>query len=112
AEQRLERTRLQVITAARMEYIEVLAAERSVALARQLRELAGKSAHVSEQRFKALDIPRVSLLQSQVESESAALAEEQAIQRKDAAWRRLAAATGLKENRPGALEDVFLRPLM
>ena len=63
---------------------EVLAAERSVALARQLRGFAAELVRVSELRLKALDIPRASLLQSQVESESAALLEQQATRRKSA----------------------------
>ncbi len=111
AEQRLEVARLQVLTTARIHYFEVLAAERAVALARQLRELAAQSVRVSEQRLKALDIPRVSLLQSQVENESTILLEEQATQRQDAARRRLATATGLSESQTLALDDALLRPL-
>lgn len=111
AEQRLQRARLQVITTSRQYYIELLAAERFVSLARQLSELAAQAVRVSEQRLKALDIPRVSLLQIQVESESTALLEEQANQRYDAAWRRLANATGLREAQSGVLEDVFQKPL-
>jgi len=111
AEQRLQRTRLQVMTTARQYYIELLAAERFVALARQLSELAAQAVRVSEQRLKALDIPRVSLLQSQVESESTALLEEQANQRYEAAWRRLVKITGLQDVQRDLMEDVFRKPL-
>jgi outer membrane protein, heavy metal efflux system len=111
AEQRVERTRLQVITTVRKYYFEALAAERAVILARQLSEIAGQSVLVSEQRLKALDVPKTALLQSQIESESAALVEQQANERHEAAWRRLASAIGMQNQRPAVLEDVLSRPL-
>src|SRR6185369_6042274 len=110
-EQRLARTQLQVITAVRKYYFEALAAERSVSLARQLSDIAEKSVQVSEQRLKALDIPKTALLQSQIESESASLLEQQANERREAAWRRLASIVGMPGDRPAALEDVLARPL-
>jgi cobalt-zinc-cadmium efflux system outer membrane protein len=111
AEQRLARTRLQLITTVRKYYFEALSAERSVTLARQLSDIAGQSVRVSEQRLKALDIPKTALLQSQIESESASLLEQQANERHEAAWRRLASIVGMPGDRPGALEDVLSRPL-
>lgn len=111
AEQRSERTRLQVVTTVRKYYFEALAAERSVTLARQLSDIAGKSVSVSEQRLKALDIPKTALLQSQIESESAALLEQQANERHEAAWRRLASVVGMPGDQPVSLEDVLARPL-
>jgi cobalt-zinc-cadmium efflux system outer membrane protein len=89
----------------------MLASERAVALARQLSDLAAESVRVSEQRLKALDIPRVSLLQSQVERESAALVEQQASERYAAAWRQLASAIGSSDSEPQVLEDTLTRPL-
>lgn len=111
AEQRLARTQLQVKTTVRKYYFEALAAERSVTLARQLTDIAGQSVRVSEQRLKALDIPRTALLQSQIESESASLLEQQANERHAAAWRRLASVIGTQRDQPAALEDVLSRPL-
>lgn len=111
AEQRVRRMRLQVILSVRLHYFECLAAERSVALARQLNEIAAQSVQVSELRLKALDIPRSSLLQSQIESESAALLEQQANLRREAAWKRLAVTIGVERRDPNKLEDVFQRPL-
>jgi cobalt-zinc-cadmium efflux system outer membrane protein len=111
AEQRLQRTQLQVLTTVRKYYFEALVAERSVALARQLSEIAGKSVTVSEQRLKALDIPKTAVLQSQIESESASLLEQQATERHDAAWRRLASVMGAPSDQPMSLEDVLARPL-
>ena len=88
-----------------------LAAQRAVALANQLVNIADESVRVSELRLKALDIPRVTLLQSQVERESTALLEVQATERRDAAWRRLAAAIGIGDPQPVALDDALVQPL-
>ena len=111
AEQRQQIARLQVLTTVRMQYFEMLAAGRSVTLARQLTEIARESVRVSEQRLKALEIPRSALLQSQIESESTALLEQQATERYGAAWRRLSAAIGVTDAQPVALDDAFARPL-
>jgi outer membrane protein, heavy metal efflux system len=111
AEQRLERTRLQVITTVRKYYFEALVAERAVTLARQLTDIAGQSVRVTEQRLKALDIPRTALLQSQIESESASLLEQQANERREAAWRRLATVIGRQNQPPAPMEDMLTRPL-
>jgi outer membrane protein, heavy metal efflux system len=111
AEQRVETARLQILTTVRMYYFDVLAAERSLELARQLNNIAGESVRVSELRLKAMDIPRVSLLQSQIERESTALLEQEAIERHGAAWRRLAAIIGVTDEKAPVLEDAFTRPL-
>jgi cobalt-zinc-cadmium efflux system outer membrane protein len=107
----MQQARLQVITTVRLAYYEALTAERAVTLARQLTEIAGESLRVSDQRLKALDIPRSSLLQSQIESESATLLEQQAEQRREAALRRLASVIGREDESPALLEDVLVRPL-
>lgn len=111
AEQRVEITRWQVVTTVRLSYFELLAAERSLTLARQLNEIASQSVSVSEKRLQAMDVPKTSLLQSQIESESAALLEQQATERVAAARRRLAAALGNQDVEFGSLEDVFARQL-
>ncbi len=111
AEQRVELTRWQVLTTARKSYFELLAAERALGLAHQLNEIAAQSVSVSERRLKAMDVPKTSLLQSQIESESAALLEQQANERVAAARRRLAAVIGSSEQASSPLEDVFTRPL-
>jgi cobalt-zinc-cadmium efflux system outer membrane protein len=111
AEQRLEIARLQVLTTVRIYYFEVLAAEREVELARQLRDIADQSVRVSELRLKALDVPRVALLQSQIERESSVLVEQQAAERLGAAWRRLGTAIGMDDLQPRPLDDAFARAL-
>jgi cobalt-zinc-cadmium efflux system outer membrane protein len=111
AEQRVEMARLQVLTTVRIYYFDVLAAERSLALARQLNSIAAESVRVSELRLKAMDIPRVSLLQSQIEQQSTVLLEQRSMERHEAAWRRLAAVIGVTDERPVVMEDAFTKPL-
>jgi cobalt-zinc-cadmium efflux system outer membrane protein len=111
AEQRLSRTQLKVVTTVRKMYVEALVAERAVTLSRQLSEIAGQSVTVSEQRLKALDVPKTALLQSQIESESASLVAQQANERHDAAWRRLAALLGVPDPKTMRLDDILSRPL-
>lgn len=111
AEQRAAIVRLQVLTTARVYYFEMLAAQRAVELANQLVTIADESVRASELRLKALDIPRVTVLQSQVEREATALLEVQATERRNAAWRRLAYVTGLGESQPAVLDDALDEPL-
>ena len=111
AEQRVELTRWQVVTTVRKYYFEALAAERAVTLAHQLNDIATQSMSVSERRLKAMDVPKTTLLQSQIESESAALVEQQATERYSAARRRLATTIGNQDQELPKLEDVFARPL-
>jgi cobalt-zinc-cadmium efflux system outer membrane protein len=111
AEQRLARTQMQVITTVRKLYVEALVADRSVTLAKQLSEIAGHSVTVSEQRLKALDVPKTALLQSQIENESASLVEQQANERHDAATRRLASVLGVQKPQAIQLDDILSRPL-
>src|SRR4029078_9126969 len=90
---------------------EELAADRAVTLAKQLSEIAGQSVTVSEQRLKALDVPKTALLQSQIESESASLLAQHATERHSAAWRRLAALLGVQDPNTMQLDDILSRPL-
>ena len=50
-------------------------------------------------------------MQSQIESESAALLQEQATNRREAAWRRLASLIGMDGEPLHSLEDTLLEPL-
>jgi len=102
---------MQVITTVRKLYVEALVADRSVTLAKQLSEIAGHSVTVSEQRLKALDVPKTALLQSQIENESASLVEQQANERHDAATRRLASVLGVQKPQAIQLDDILSRPL-
>jgi cobalt-zinc-cadmium efflux system outer membrane protein len=111
AEQRAETARLQVLTTVRVYYFEMLAAQRAVELANQLVNIAGESVRVSELLLKQLEIPRVTLLQSQVERESTALLEVQATERRDAAWRRLARVIGISDPHPVSMDDALNQPL-
>lgn len=111
AEQRLEKSRRQVVTTVRVYYYEALAAERSVALADILRQVAGQALQASELRLKALEGTQAAVLQSQVEAESTQLLVIDATNRRDAARRRLASITGRPESDAPPLEDIFASSL-
>jgi cobalt-zinc-cadmium efflux system outer membrane protein len=111
AEQRLERTRQQILTTVRMYYYELLAAERSVAFANQLQQVGAQALEASELRLKALEGTQASVLQSQVEADSAQLLLEQANNRRDAARRRLSLLLGISQGEPPPLEDTFTSKL-
>lgn len=110
-EQQVARTRLQVITTARVYYIEALAAERNLLLARQLETMGRQAVQVTELRLQAQEISRASLLQSEVEYQSVSLLVEQATNRHEAAWRRLTAIVGIPETSPQPLDDTLDDPL-
>jgi cobalt-zinc-cadmium efflux system outer membrane protein len=111
AEQRLERTRLQLVTTVRMYYYESLVAERSLAFAHQLEQVGSHALRASELRLQALEGTRAALLQSQVEFDSAVLLVDQATNRRDAARRRLASVTGVDGDVAPALDDTLGDPL-
>jgi cobalt-zinc-cadmium efflux system outer membrane protein len=111
AEQRLQQVQLQVTTTVRKYYFEAVAAERAVALTRQLSEIATQSVTASQRLLEQQDVPRTALLQSQIESESATLHQQQATERYAAARRRLAIILGTPDQEPAKLEDVLARPL-
>ena len=111
AEQRLARARLLVTTTVRTYYFETLVAERSEVLARQLVAMAGQAVKASELRLKAIEGTRADLLQSQIERDSAELIQNSAVNRHQAAWRRLASAIGRDPSAVQPLEDVLSRPL-
>lgn len=111
AEEHVEVTRWQVVTTVRLAYFELLGAERALSQAQRLHELAVEAVDVVERRLKAAEAPRTALLESQIESESTALAEQQATERVTAARRRLATMLGDNCVETAGLEDVFVRPL-
>ena len=107
AEERLERTRRQVVTTVRTYYYESLAAERAVALADILQQVATQALKSSELRLKALEGTQADVLQSQVQSDGAELLVIEATNRREAARRRLASVTGASKTSVPRLEDVF-----
>lgn len=107
AEQRFERTRNQVITSVRMYYYEALAAERAVALADILQQVATQALQASDIRLKALEGTQAAVLQSQVQSDSTQLLLIDATNRRDAARRRLASLLGTGESSAAGLQDTL-----
>jgi outer membrane protein, heavy metal efflux system len=111
AEQRLERARRQIVTTVRMYYYELLAAERSLALANQLQQVGSQALEASALRLKAQEGTQASVLQSRVEADSAQLLVEQATYRRDAARLRLNSVIGSESVSTRPLEDIFATSL-
>lgn len=111
AEQRLETTRLQVLTTTRLNYYEAVAASRALSLAQQLEASNAQAVKASELRLKAQEGSRASLLQSQVEYEAAAILAVQARRRLEAAKRRLAILVDREDAALPPLEDRLADPL-
>jgi cobalt-zinc-cadmium efflux system outer membrane protein len=111
AEQQREQIRLQLLTTTRVYYFEALAAERELSLARQLAAMGEQAMEASQLLLEAQEGSRASLLASQVEFESAALLVEQATNRKQAAWRRLASIMGMPDAARRPLDDTLSKPL-
>jgi outer membrane protein, heavy metal efflux system len=65
----------------------------------------------SERRLERQDVPITSLLQSQIELQSAEMQEQQAVERLAAARRKLGTVLGNGDAEPAKLEDVFARQL-
>jgi cobalt-zinc-cadmium efflux system outer membrane protein len=90
----LERTELQVRTSVRTAFIAALIAQQRVEQTGGLRRLAERSMQSAQAMLDAAEVSRISLLQSQVATERAQLAYENALAGEQAARRRLTAASG------------------
>jgi cobalt-zinc-cadmium efflux system outer membrane protein len=116
SEQQFEQMRLELLTTTRIYFFEAVAAQREQALARQLEAMASQAVKVSDLRFESEEGSKASLLQSQVELDTAALLVVQSTERRWAAWRRLASITGLAgadsaDRGPRRLDDALADPL-
>lgn len=94
-EEELATERLRVLTDARTAFYDTYLAQLEVELAEQLAEFSDKASETSRRLLEAEEGPRTDVLQAEIESQRAAAARRRAGQRLAAAWRRLAALTGL-----------------
>lgn len=107
AQLHLTATRMRVTTDTRIAYYRALAAERRVVLATELVEIGDSVARTSSELFQVGEIPRSTVLQSEVELQNAQLALRTAHNARLAAWRQLGALIGDPEIAPSPLEDVL-----
>lgn len=83
-----------VLTDVRTAFYEVLVAERRVALTGELAQIGAKAVDIAKRLLAAREGSRVEILQAQVDADRARVDLSLAENRRDAAWRALAAAAG------------------
>ncbi len=94
AEQHLAAQQQRVLTDVRTGYYDVLIAQRQLDLARELVGVSNQAVNASQELVKAKEIPRVGLLQTEVEAENARILLRRAENGNVAAWRRLTSVLG------------------
>jgi cobalt-zinc-cadmium efflux system outer membrane protein len=94
ADQKLVARRERVLTDVRLAYYDVLIAQRRVEVATELVTISRQAVEASENLLKAKDIPRVGLLQTQVQLQNNEITLRRAENENDAAWRRLSSVVG------------------
>src|SRR6185436_16893770 len=88
-EQQFAAQQTRVLTDVRIEFFNVLAAQKSIALSQELAGLGEQGVKAAEQLYKAKQVSLADVLQAQVEQETAKLALDTARSRHTASWRRL-----------------------
>jgi cobalt-zinc-cadmium efflux system outer membrane protein len=94
SEQQLTATRQRVLTDVRIGYYDVLIAQRKLKLAGELVDISNQAVRASQQLLKAKEIPRVGLLQTEIEAQTAHILLRRAKNGNVAAWRRLNSVIG------------------
>ena len=103
AQQQFESQRLRVLNDVRMEFFNVLAAQRTMEVNHEIVELGERGLKAADDLFRGEQVSRVDLLQARVELSTARVAADIARNRYDAAWRRLASVSGIADMQPTAL---------
>jgi cobalt-zinc-cadmium efflux system outer membrane protein len=89
--------RWRVLNDVRAGYYEVLMAQKTLEVNRQLVHVGDEGVQVAEKLLAAMEASKADVLQAQIEAETARLGLHQAENRRRAAWRRLAAVLGCPE---------------
>ncbi|MEX2561349.1 MAG: TolC family protein, partial [Pirellulales bacterium] len=103
AQQELAIARQRVLTDVRLQFYEVLFAQRTLEIAEQLLDIGEEGVKTAGDLLRIGDVSRFDLLQAQIERDSSAIQVSNARNRHAAAWRRLSAVTGAGELRPARL---------
>ncbi|MEX0717273.1 MAG: TolC family protein [Planctomycetaceae bacterium] len=100
-----------VLTAVRREFYAVLAAQRTLDIARELEEVSDQGVRTTEARLEAREGTRLDVLQARIEADRARLVARTAENDRRAAWRRMAAILGMPGFEPAELEGDLDRRL-
>lgn len=93
-EQEFAAQQQRVLNDVRIAYYEVLLAQRQIALTEDLIKIGGEGCRSVDALFKAKEVGQADILQAQLEIENAQVLAENARNRRDSAWRSLAAVIG------------------
>jgi cobalt-zinc-cadmium efflux system outer membrane protein len=104
AEQQFEAERLRVLNNVRVRFYDMLIAQRAVDLAMELNTIGSQSADTAEKLYNAQQTAFNDVLQARIEWNNAKIVLQNARNEYMAAWQRLAAAVGVPDLTPRALE--------
>ena len=109
-EQELAAQQFRVLSDVRTNFYSVLVAQRTIELAERLVKIAEQGVQAAEALLEAKEGSRVDLLQARVEGNTTKILLENARNRHQGAWRRLAAVAGMPDVNPeqlaGDVEDI------
>jgi cobalt-zinc-cadmium efflux system outer membrane protein len=97
AEQQLASEQFRVVNDVRLGYYDVLIAQRKVELVHRLAQVSANAATASQDLFRADEIPKIAVLQTEIAAENAKILERRATNEESAAWRRLESVVGMSD---------------
>ncbi len=105
--QELEAQRIRVATDIRTRYYEALGFQKQLELIQEFRKLLDKGYDLAQLRLKAAEGSKIDVLQAKVQRSELDLISRQTQARYDAAWREMAAITGIQNLAPRTLSGSF-----
>jgi outer membrane protein, heavy metal efflux system len=102
-QQEFESQRQRVLNDVRIEFYNVLAAQKTLEISRELVSVGERGRTVTEDLLKAKEASEAEVLQARVEANTALIAVRNADNRLQSAWRRLAAVAGVPTMAPSRL---------
>jgi cobalt-zinc-cadmium efflux system outer membrane protein len=108
ARQLVEAQRLRVVNDVRIEFFNVLVAQRALELTRELVKIGRHGVEATEHLFKGEQVGKSELLQARIEVASAGIALRNAQNRHATAWRRLSSVVGTPDMQPQSLRGELL----
>ncbi|MGE0769248.1 MAG: TolC family protein [Hyphomicrobiaceae bacterium] len=97
AQQQFEAQRLRVLNDVRIEYFNVLVAQRAQELTSELSDIGKSGLETTERLFQGQQVSNAEVLQARIEAASAGIALRNAQNRLAAAWRRLSSVVGVPD---------------
>jgi cobalt-zinc-cadmium efflux system outer membrane protein len=99
-QRQMEAQRLRVLNDVRIEYFNVVVAQRARELTGELAEIGKRGLETTERLFQGQQVSNAEVLQARIEAASASITLQNAQNRLAAAWRRLSSVVGTPEMAP------------